>query len=188
MMKLKVNIPTSQEDIKLKDFQTFMQGYMPDNDEHNKLLAFKVFLGIDYDVYNTLRVSDIEDTWDILSRALNTEVPLKTTFTHDEVPYGFIPDLSSISLGEYVDAEKYFIEPKDYHKFLGVLYRRVTKITNGLYDIEPYKGYSSKRAEMFKELPMSYYTGVSVFFYRISKDLLKDTLRSLRAEMSMSIH
>ena len=178
-MKEKVVIPESQKEIPLHKFQEFMEGYLEGNDDHNKLLAFKVFLGIDFKKFNKMRVEDIDGIWKVLSIALNQEFELTKTFEHEGETYGFIPDINAISWGEYIDAEAFFSEAKNYHKLLAVLYRPVIRQKGELYDIEPYSGLGS-RPELFKNLPMAIYTGVAVFFYRLSKALLETTLHSLK--------
>ena len=184
-MKEKVVIPESQREIPLHKFQEFMEGFIEGNDDHNKLLAFKVFLGIDFKKFNKMRVEDIDGIWKVLSIALNQEFELTKTFEHEGRTYGFIPDINSISWGEYIDAEAFFSEPKNYHKLLAVLYRPITKQSGELYDIESYSGLGN-RPELFKNLPMAIYTGVAVFFYRLSKALLETTLHSLKKEKAIA--
>ena len=128
-----------------------------------------------------MRVTDIDSIWLLLSNCLNQEQELQQRFKHDGIEYGLIPDLNNISWGEYIDAEAYFSESKNYHKLLAVLYRPIKNVKGDYYDIEPYNG-TGERAEIFKNLPMAIYTGVAVFFYRLSKALLETTLQSLKKE------
>ena len=173
-MREKITIPESQKEIPLHKFQEFMEGYIEENDDHNKLLAFKVFLGIDFKKFNKMRVEDIDGIWRVITIALNEQPKLTKTFEHEGVEYGFIPDINAISWGEYIDAEAFFTDPKNYHKLLAVLYRPVIRKKGELYDIENYTGLGN-RPEIFKNVSLAIYSGVAVFFYHLSKALLETT-------------
>jgi hypothetical protein len=88
----------------------------------------------------------------------------------DEVEFGFIPKLDSISLGEFVDLDTYISDWTDMHKAMAVLYRPVTLENKGMYLIEDYES-SDKYSEVMKDMPIDIALGAVVFFYRLGKEL-----------------
>ena len=83
--------------------------------------------------------------------------------------YGFHPDLSSITLGEWADLEslmKNDIE-KNLPEVMAILYRPITAETeNGIYTIEAYDGNITIRTEEMKKMSAEQVQSALVFFYR----------------------
>ena len=91
--------------------------------------------------------------------------------------YGFHPDLSSITLGEYADLEtmiKNGIE-SNMPEVMAILYRPVTeKGENGVYTIAAYDGNISIRAEQMKKMSAEQVQGALVFFLEFRERIVKD--------------
>jgi hypothetical protein len=98
------------------------------------------------------------------------------------VEFGFMPNLSEMTLGEYVDLESYISDWEQMHKALAVMYRPIVAGRGDFYEIEEYEG-SAKYADIMKDAPMNVATGAMVFFYSLGKELLKTTLRSLQEDL-----
>jgi hypothetical protein len=82
--------------------------------------------------------------------------------------YGFMPDLDSISLGEYADLEQYMKMGSEKHlpEIMAVLYRPVIEETDsGIYTIEAYDGNINIRAEEMKKMSAEQVQSALVFFY-----------------------
>ena len=62
---------------------------------------------------------------------------------------------------------------------MAILYRPVTHSSKDLYRIEDYES-STKYAEELKQMPASIAVGALVFFYTLTNDLLKVSLRYLK--------
>ena len=88
--------------------------------------------------------------------------------------YGFVPNLEEMSFGEYIDLDSYLSDMQQLHKTVGVLYRPIVKEKGDLYEIEPYKG-----TDGYADFPLDVALGATLFFYRLSNKLLKDTQTSL---------
>jgi hypothetical protein len=93
---------------------------------------------------------------------------LKKIIEIDGVEYGFMPDLDSITLGEYADLETFIkngIE-EQLPEVMAVLYRPVTEKTDsGVYTIEKYGGDLTIRAEQMKKMSAEQVQSALVFFY-----------------------
>ena len=93
---------------------------------------------------------------------------LKKIIEIDGVEYGFMPDLDSITLGEYADLETFIKNGIEQHlpEVMAVLYRKVTQKTDsGVYTIEAYGGDLTIRAEQMKKMSAEQVQSALVFFY-----------------------
>ena len=97
-----------------------------------------------------------------------------------------MPNMDDMSLGEYIDLEKYIADWADMHKALAVMYRPITKGNKDFYDIESYEG-SYKYADIMKDAPVTVALGAMVFFYHLGRELLKTTVDSLAREAKQAI-
>jgi len=89
--------------------------------------------------------------------------------------YGFHPDLSSITLGEYADIETFIkngIE-NSLPELMAVLYRPIVEKKNDIYIIEAYDGNISIRAEEMKKMSAEQVQSSLFFFYNLGKELSK---------------
>lgn len=94
----------------------------------------------------------------------------------DNVEYGFHPDLSEITLGEYADIETYIqagIE-KNLSKMMAVLYRPIVEKNGKHYSITAYNGSEVRmRAEKFKKMKAKDVHSSLVFFWTLGNELSK---------------
>ena len=98
---------------------------------------------------------------------------LKRIIEIDGVEYGFHPDLSEITLGEFADIETFIkndIE-KNLPELMAVLYRPIKEKKNDIYIIEAYDGNISIRAEEMKKMSIEQVQSALVFFYHLGKVL-----------------
>lgn len=178
---LELNVPSRMADIKLEQYQKYIKildGVDQETEESVNfvnLKALEIFCGLQLkDSYN-LPVSEFSSIIEDLTVALKEETPLIKTFYFRgsngvEVEFGMIPDLSSMSFGEYVDLDKYISSWPDMHKAMAILFRPVTKKKKDMYDIEPYNG-SDKYADYMRHMPLNVALGALVFFYRLGAKL-----------------
>lgn len=108
---------------------------------------------------------------------LPNEDARKDMIVIDDIEYGFIDKLSSLSLGEWIDIENYLKDPiKNLHKLMAIFYRPLlttlkdgTRITDD-YDITQ----ASNNANTFlTKMNVSDCYGSLVFFSLIANDCLK---------------
>ncbi len=87
--------------------------------------------------------------------------------------YGFHPNLSEITLGEFADLEtmiKNDIE-KNMPEVMAILYRPIFDEENDVYTIEAYDGDISIRAEQMKKMSAEQVQSALLFFYNLGKEL-----------------
>ena len=97
------------------------------------------------------------------------------------VEFGFMPNMDKMSLGEYVDLEKYISDWNTMHRALAVMYRPIVAGKGEFYEIEKYKG-SDKYADIMKDSPVTVALGSMVFFYNLGRELLRVTTHSLQKQ------
>jgi hypothetical protein len=80
---------------------------------------------------------DLLEIMSIIKTMIDTEPDkeeFRKTFMFKKEEYGFVPNLSGISTGEYIDLENYCKSPiENLHIIMSILYRKVT--FKGMKDI-----------------------------------------------------
>ena len=120
----------------------------------------------------------INDVSNILNRIAELQNKakgrLKKIVKVDGVEYGFHPDLSEITLGEYADIETYIqagIE-NNLAKMMAVLYRPIVEKNGKYYSITAYNGSEVRmRAEKFKKMKAADVNSSLVFFWTLGNEL-----------------
>jgi len=102
--------------------------------------------------------------------------------------YGFIPDLYSISTGEYVDLMQYVSdEGENILKIMQILYRPVTRQIGDKYSIAPYRTEELKFYEDdIASMKMEYYRGAMLFFSNLQNQL-NESLQDYLLNQTMEI-
>lgn len=168
-MRMKITVPNSLSEIKLSQYQKFLQIQKDNEDEH--FLASKmieIFCGIPHKESYSLKAKDVHRITNILADMFEQKPQLKRRFVLNGVEYGFIPNLDDMTLGEYVDLDTYISKWEEVEKAMAVLYRPIVNTYKDKYNIEEYKAEGS---EVFKDLPMDIVFGSMLFFYRLGIDL-----------------
>ena len=168
-MRIKITVPNSLSEIKLSQYQKFLQIQKDNEDEH--FLASKmieIFCGIPHKESYSLKAKDVHRITNILADMFEQKPQLKRRFVLNGVEYGFIPNLDDMTLGEYVDLDTYISKWEEVEKAMAVLYRPIANTYKDKYNIEEYKAEGS---EVFKDLPMDIVFGSMLFFYRLGIDL-----------------
>ena len=149
-------------------------------DDNGKLL--EVVTNI---VYGTLDIekSKTDQTMSELNELLSTEFDLIQRFEYNNVEYGFIPNLSKITTGEFIDLDNYMNgSPKQLHKIASILYRPVTNKAGKFYEIEKYEG-TEKHSNTMMNVDCKVILGAMVFFYNLSNSLLHLTNTYIQKEL-----
>ena len=143
---MKINIPTSLQDITLNQFVEFQ------NSEQTNQDLVSIFCEIEN--INLLQLKDFQEITEIVTNALNSNPNFYRRFVYKGVHYGFIPKLDNLSTAEYIDLEMYMAKPETFYKAMSILYRPIVKYkrnwfkrTEPFYDIAPYTGTN----EIFKQ-------------------------------------
>jgi hypothetical protein len=106
---------------------------------------------------------------------------------------GFIPDLSSMSFGEYVDMDTVcgdiykdgVIMGEAAHKMMSILYRPIKAKFGKYYDIEPYDSNGKRKYEdAIGKLTLDHVLNTLLFFSTLEIELYNDSLVYLAKEIT----
>ena len=162
-------VPSSSADITLSQFQQVMA-----LEDDEALKAISILTDIDQDTLNAMKANDVARINDLCMKALfDKDQPTHTRWKHKGVTYGLHPEFSAMSYGEMTNLEGYMNKEAEFHKGMAVAYREITKESkamDGLYDIVPYTG-TADTADIFKEIPLSYFYGLRSFFLTTGREL-----------------
>jgi len=184
-MEITLTIPTDYSLITLKQWLGFtndLENYK-DNEDAIFALMLHHLCGVDPNYIKGMSVKDLNDIkTELLAFIGNTELELQRFVTIGDVQYGFEPNLSQMSYGAYLDITKWDTLTIDdnWPKIMSILYRPVTQRKGKMYNIEPYTG--EDRSNLFGDVTMDVHFGALFFLLSLSKDLLKDTLKSMKVE------
>ena len=184
-MELTLTIPTDYSAITLKQWLNFTKDLKNYEDDEDAVFALMLhhLCGIDPNYIRGISITDLGMIKGELQAFLsNTELPLQQFITIDNVEYGFEPNLSKMSYGAYLDIMQWDTITIDdnWAKIMDILYRPVDKKILGKYSIKPYTG--EVNTDKWMNVPMSIHFGALFFLLSLSKDLLKDTLKSMKVE------
>ena len=172
---MKVNVPTHINDITLLQFQKYSKINTEDQEEEFLIhKTIEIFCDVDIKVVSQFSIKDAKEIVEDIHTVLDQNVKFTDRFTMDGVEYGFIPDLSAMSLGEYIDLEDGLKDTKEFHKAAAVMFRPVTKSFGELYAIDGYDA-SVERQTLMLDAPIGIISSAVVFFYRIVNELLQDS-------------
>lgn len=163
---MKVNIPETLNDIKLSTWQKYHE-LVKDKDPASEFVRRKtlsIFYGINE--YQLMKIKDIEKLIDDLNAVFSQQPELTQRFIFNGVEYGLIPNFDDITFAELTDLDLY-VEEKDYHKLMSILYRPVIRTFGKTYEIQSYNGSNEK----LKDMPYGIVLGVLGFFLRIGEQL-----------------
>lgn len=158
MEQVKLIIPNKWSDITIETYQKYVDIQEGKGSEKNKVIkSLALLCGTTTAIVKKMLYSDLLDIMNIIKDMLDNEPDkedFKKMFLFKEQEYGFVPNLSKISTGEYIDLETYTKEPvKNLHNIMSILYRPVINKVNERYAIENYNPDEFKE-ELFKDCPM----------------------------------
>lgn len=115
-----------------------------------------------------------------LNTLLDTEVTLHPKrVSMDGKSYGFIPDWSEFTTGEWIDMERYTQDIwSNAHRIMSLLYRPITDQIGERYEIQPYS--SKEDPDLWLDCPASWFSGALLFFSTSRERLLSSINQSLR--------
>jgi len=191
-----LNIPSSLSDITLGQYQKYIKDVkeLTEKDEPTQeevefanLKLLECFCGITLKQAYQLPMTEFSSVINHINELFNVTNDLHHKFEMtdpdgNKVTFGFIPKLEDISMGEFVDLEKYIGDWQQMHKAMAVLYRPVTHEKNQFYLIENYEG-SDKYSDVMKDSPIQAALGATVFFYNLGNELSKHLMDSLTQRM-----
>jgi hypothetical protein len=189
-MGLKINIPSSAKGITLKQYLDYQAAV---NDQERLTVA----TGLNRDAVDALAIDTVDELLKLFVNASNSfskGTPGVVSTKYGKL--GFIPDLSSMSLAEYVDLDEY---SKSCYKennlngagvvpMMAILFRPVSLIAGDYYEIEPYKSDGTARYKSaIEQLDMETVTNALLFFSLLEQELIKCSLASLEDQIATTL-
>jgi len=175
-MKLAITIPTDLSEIKLSQYQKFLN-IVEQNEEsdflHHKMI--EIFCNVELKYVSQFKHKQIIQIVTTINNLFDKIPPFKNKFTLNGIDYGFIPNLDDISQGEYMDLDNYIVDIANLHRSMAVMFRPIKTKLKDKYIIEPYAG-SDMYAEKMLDAPLDVVLASRVFFYHLGRELLKSTL------------
>ena len=186
-MKLHLIIPDSLNDITLEQYLKFDKINIDANRNSVFLMQkmVEIFCEVELDLTLQMKYNDLVKIANKIESVLNSSPDHETTFTLDDIEYGFIPNLDNITLGEYIDLDNYLGSWETMAKALSVLYRPIILRKDNRYIIEEYDG--TKYTDVMLKSPLNIAIGAMVFFWTLNKELLNLTLSYLKQELNQNL-
>jgi len=193
--QFQLKVPATQSDIQLHKYQKYAkivqdaEGDLAEDFIRAKIL--EIFCGITLKQAYELPLKELDGVVTHILGLMAEKTELQRRFTMTDpngktVEFGFMPNMDEMSLGEYIDLEKYISSWGDMHKALAVMYRPIVAGKKEFYEIESYEG-SDKYSDIMKDAPVTVALGAMVFFYHLGTDLLKTTMHYLRQQAAEAL-
>lgn len=179
-----MRIPKSWSDVTIGQFQE-LSAVDKENEIEDIALKVAILTDTDSDYIRNLPLRqfyDISENLNFFKEKIPTD--WKPRFEWNGQKYGFIPDLTFVSTGEWLDAEAFKQDVTgNLHNYAALLWRPIVSEEGEEYTIKEHTtiGFSA-RAKTFKELPITYIQGGLVFFLTFSAQCLETMKESLAKE------
>ena len=186
MKEVKLTIPDNWSDITIGTYQKYVEIQQGKGSEKNKIIkSLALLCNTSPFVVKKMAYKDLLEIMAIIKNMIDTEPnkeQFRKVFEFNGEEYGFCPNLSNISTGEYIDLESYCKEPiENLHTIMSILYRKITFKRNERYAIEEYNPDEFKE-ELFKDCPMDIALGSLGFFLTLGENLARISLSYLQAQ------
>jgi hypothetical protein len=178
-MSIKVSIPADYESLKIKQYVDY---HAAKNDIERisaiSNLTKEQAEQIPFQHLPTL-VQAFEGT------LLNESAKFFETITIKDKDFGFIPDLYSISMGEYADISTWASDVStNMVKIMGTLYRPIDKRVGTKYTIIPHSKQNRELVEGYVEqMTLEQFNGAMLFFSTLLNELSNTSLDYLEKEV-----
>lgn len=140
--------------------------------------------GLDRNDVKYAKKKDMEFVYGFLTQhyLMDQKTTLETTFEFKGVEYGLMADIQKLNFGGWVDLEFLTTDgvEKNLNKIMALMYRPIISESERGYVIEEYDHDTMmERAEIFLDLPVELFWGVSNFF----SNLVKAYTESMKASL-----
>ena len=182
-MELKINVPTSLNEISLKRYQAFIAMQEKSNDEEfvaQKMI--EIFCDITLKEIVKIKLTSLNELIGHFTTLFAEKPKFQPTFKIKNIEFGFIPELEEITFGEYVDLDSSLNNWQTFHKAMAVLYRPIKRRIGEKYDIEDYNP-NPDMQDLMRFAPLDVCIAASLFFWNLENELLPATLNYLEREM-----
>jgi hypothetical protein len=186
MKEVKLTIPDRWSDITIDTYQKYVKIQEGKGSEKSKVISSLALLcNTKPLIVKKMAYKDLLDIMSIIKKMIDTEPnkeEFRKTFMFKKEEYGFVPNLSNLSTGEYIDLEAFCKQPiENLHTIMSILYRKITFKRNDRYTIESYNPDEFKE-ELFKDCPMDIALSSLGFFLTLGERLAMISQRFLQVQ------
>ena len=175
-MKVKIKIPSTLKDIKLSQYQKFIDSVKDSEDaEFINRQMVSCLCDIDVNVIKQITRKSFNELVNALNKLLTKKPEVQTIIKHKGKEYGLIPSMEEMTVGEQADLDSMYGDYSKRQKVMAILYRPITVKSRGNYLIEEYTG-----KEEALDLSLDVVMGADVFFCNILKDCMNITLSYIK--------
>ena len=130
MKEIKLTIPNTWSDVTIGVYQKYIEIQENEKKEKNKIIKSVALLcNTTEEIVKKMEYKSLLEITQIISVLVDSEpskLDFKKKFMFEGDKYGFIPDLSKLTTGEYIDLENYTKNPiENLHTIMSILYRKV---------------------------------------------------------------
>ena len=185
---MKVTLPEGYHEVTIKQYQNVWKEYEKGNNTHDAVRRAIECLGdLEPGTLANAQWNDIETAmtklhWFLAEPDARTmKSPLQNIITVNEKQYGFIPNWTTLTVGEFADLDTFCNQGmfENLHIIMSILYRPIVLERLDSYEIETYTPSKERKAEMLN-LKMDVAIGALVFFCNIEKALAFTTQHFLK--------
>ena len=186
-MKLNFSIAANAKGITLNQYIDYQNAV-------DKIEQVHVITGKSSESIRLLQVHVIDEIIETFEAAIRlSSGDFERTVRIGAYELGFIPDLSAMSFGEYVDLDSVCadiykdgkIMGEAAHKMMSILYRPIVAKFGKYYDIESYKTNDKRKYESaVSELTLDHVLNTLLFFSSLEIELYNDSLVFLAKEIT----
>ena len=186
MKEVKLTIPDKWSDITIETYQKYVKIQEGKGSEKSKVIkSLALLCGTTPFIVKKMAYKDLLEIMGIIKKLIDTEPAkeeFRKIFMFKKQEYGFCPNLSNITTGEYIDLETYCKEPiENLHIIMSILYRPISFKRGERYAIESYNPDEFKE-ELFKDCPMDIALNSLGFFLTLGERLAKISHSYLQAQ------
>ena len=182
LYNMKLTVPDSLADISVKQYKLLANLKLDEKSTEWIVEAICIMCNLSKEETNQLTIPEMERISTIISRindADGQDEKLLTKLDYKGKRYGFHPNLSKLTVGEFADLETYCSQGlfDNLGYIISILYRPIKTESGDFYSIESYKGDGDPT--YWDELKMDVVMGAINFFLSIGVILTKDLANSL---------
>ena len=142
--------------------------------------TIEIFCGVALENVDRFKYTSIVEVTELINKMFEEKPKLIQRFEHKGKEFGFIPVLTDMSFGEFVDLDNLMSDWETMHEAMGVLYRKIELKHKDNYTIEKY---SSDKRENMKDMPLDVALGAIFFLENLRKELLNHLESYLQNKM-----
>tara|TARA_R100001086_G_scaffold117767_2_gene60476 strand:+ start:286 stop:873 length:588 start_codon:yes stop_codon:yes gene_type:complete len=187
---VKLRVPNSLEDITVAQYRKLAKIDITKDETQWLKETVSILCGLDESLVNKLSLTELEKIGTVVNKITNADTndqELVKKIDYKGKRYGFHPNLSKLTVGEFADLETYcaagFFE--HINEIISILYRPIKQEHKDFYQIEEYTG--EVFPDYWDDLKMHVVLGATNFFLSIGETLTTDLVSSLQVKEKLTL-